>query len=47
MVEMLAIDFAGWGNLFPSARQSARTTLGRDAGGWPKLIDLISASGAA
>ena len=39
-VEALAIDFAGWGNVFPKARQTAKVMFSRDAGDWPKLIDL-------
>jgi hypothetical protein len=39
-VEVLAVDFAGWGNLFPKARQRATAMFKRDAGDWPKLIDL-------
>jgi hypothetical protein len=39
-VEALAIDFAGWGQLFPRACQIANVMFSRDAGDWPKLIDL-------
>ena len=39
-VEALAIDFAGWGHLFPKAFQIANAMFSRDSGDWPKLIDL-------
>ena len=39
-VEALAIDFAGWGRLFPKARQIANVMFSPDTGDWPKLIDL-------
>jgi hypothetical protein len=39
-VELLAIDFAGWGKLFPAAHQRATAMFARDAGDWPKLVDL-------
>lgn len=39
-VEVLATDFAGWGQLFRRARGSAEVMFARDAGDWPKLIDL-------
>jgi hypothetical protein len=39
-VEALAIDFAGWGEFFPEARSTAQAMSARDAGEWPKLIDL-------
>jgi hypothetical protein len=37
-VEALATDFAGWGQLFPVARAEAMYV--RDAGDWPKLVEL-------
>jgi hypothetical protein len=36
-VEVLALDFAGWGSLFPKSRQTAESLF---TGDWPKLIDL-------
>jgi hypothetical protein len=39
-VEALAIDFAGWGQLFPVARSRAEAMFARDAGDWPKLVEL-------
>jgi hypothetical protein len=39
-VEALASDFAGWGQLFPVARLRAETMFARDAGDWPKLVEL-------
>jgi hypothetical protein len=39
-VEALATDFVGWGQLFPIARSRAEAMFARDAGDWPKLIEL-------
>ena len=39
-VEALATDFAGWGQLFPVARSRAEAMCVRDAGDWPKLVEL-------
>ena len=39
-LEALAIDFAGWGQLFPVARSRAEAMFTRDAGDWPKLVEL-------
>ena len=39
-VEVLAVDFAGWGTLFPKASFIAKGMFARDAGDWPKLVDL-------
>jgi hypothetical protein len=40
VVEALATDFAGWGQLFPVARSGAEAMFARDAGDWPKLVEL-------
>lgn len=39
-VEVLATDFAGWGQLFPVARSRAGAMFARDAGNWRKLVEL-------
>jgi hypothetical protein len=39
-VEVLAVDFAGWGTLFPSACLIAKRMSARLPGDWPMLIDL-------
>jgi hypothetical protein len=39
-VEALATNFAGWGELFPVARLRAEAMFARDAGDWPKLVEL-------
>lgn len=39
-VEVLAMDFARWGTLFPKARRKAEPMVLGDAGDWPTLLDL-------